>query len=57
MRRAPTKARRPVAFDDVMDALRALEARVAAPSSRYRVVRKRRILGRGGSKVMGNPFH
>jgi hypothetical protein len=39
-----------------MDALRALEARVAAPSSRYRVVRRRRILGRGGSQSHGQPF-
>jgi hypothetical protein len=50
LRRAPTKGGRPVAFDDVMDALRALDARAAETSSRYRrVVRKRRIFGRGSS--------
>ena len=44
LRRAPTKGGRPVAFDDVMDALRALDARAAETSSRYRrVLRKRRI--------------
>ena len=51
LRRAPTKAGRPVAFDDVMDALRALDARAAETSSRYRrVVRRRRIFGRGSSQ-------
>src|SRR3954466_12372423 len=44
LRRAPTKGGRPVAFDDVMDALRALDARATETSSRYhRLVRKRRI--------------
>jgi hypothetical protein len=44
LRRAPIKGGRPVAFDDVMDALRALDARAAETSSRYhRVVRKRRL--------------
>ena len=59
LRRAPTKGRRPVAFDDVMDALRALDARAAETSSRYRrVVRRRRILGRGSSQSgHGQPFH
>src|SRR3954468_16859855 len=32
LRRAPTKGGRPVAFDDVMDALRALDARAAETS-------------------------
>jgi hypothetical protein len=59
LRRAPTKGGRPVAFDDVMDALRALDARAAETSSRYRrVVRRRRILGRGSSQSgHGQPFH
>ena len=59
LRRAPTKAGRPVAFDDVMDALRALDARATETSSRYRrVVRRRRILGRGSSQSgHGQPFH
>jgi hypothetical protein len=59
LRRAPTKGGRPVAFDDVMDALRALDARAAETSSRYRrVVRRRRIFGRGSSQNgHGQPFH
>jgi hypothetical protein len=59
LRRAPTKGGRPVAFDDVMDALRALDARAAEISSRYRrVLRRRRILGRGSSQSgHGQPFH
>jgi hypothetical protein len=42
-----------------MDALRALDARAAETSSRYRrVVRRRRILGRGSSQSgHGQPFH
>jgi hypothetical protein len=54
--RAPPKGGRPVAFDDVMDALRALDARTAETSSRYRrVVWRRRILGRGAARAaMGN---
>ena len=57
--RAPPKGDRPVAFDDVMDALRALDARATETSSRYRrVVRRRRILGRGSSQSgHGQPFH
>src|SRR3954451_8924511 len=51
LRRAPAKWGKPVAFDDVMDALRALDARAAETSSRYRrVVRRRRIFGRGSSQ-------
>jgi hypothetical protein len=59
LRRPPTKGGRPIAFDDVMDALRALDARAAETSSRYRrVVRRRRILGRGSSQSgHGQPFH
>jgi hypothetical protein len=59
LRRAPPKGGRPVAFDDVMDALRALDAHAAETSSRYRrVVRRRRILGRGSSQSgHGQPFH
>ena len=46
LRRAPTKGGRPVAFDDVIDALRALDADGAENSTRYRrVVRRRRIFG------------
>src|SRR3954466_13758307 len=44
LRRAPVEGGRLVAFDDVMDALRALDARAMETSSRYhRVVRQRRI--------------
>src|SRR4051812_28322489 len=56
LRRAPTKAGRPVAFDDVMDALRALDTHAAETSNRYRrVIRKRRIFGRGSGP--SQPFH
>jgi hypothetical protein len=56
LRRAPTKAGRPVAFDDVMDALRALDTQAAETSNRYRrVVRKRRIFRRGSGQ--SQPFH
>jgi hypothetical protein len=59
LRRAPTKGGRPVAFDDVMDALRALDVGAADTSSRYRrVVRRRRIFGRGSSPSgHGQPLH
>jgi hypothetical protein len=59
LRRAPTNGGTPVAFDDVMDALRALDAHAAETSSRYRrVVRRRRIFGRGsGQSGHGQPFH
>jgi hypothetical protein len=59
LRRVPTKGGRPVAFDDVMDALRALDARAAEISSRYRhIVRKRRLFGRGGSQSgQRQPFY
>src|SRR3954465_862813 len=51
LRRAPVEGRRPVAFDDVMDALRALDACQTETSSRYhRVVRKRRIFSRGSGE-------
>src|SRR3954463_1556430 len=51
LRRAPTNGGTPVAFDDVMDALRALDADAAETSSRYRrVVRRRRIFGRGSGQ-------
>jgi len=51
LRRAPIKAGRPVAFDDVMDALRALDARATETRNRYRrVVRKRRIFSRGSDE-------
>jgi hypothetical protein len=46
LRRAPTKGGRPIAFDDVIDALRALDAGGAQNRNRYRrVVRRRRIFG------------
>ena len=59
LRRAPVNGGRPVAFDDVMDALRALDVQAAETNSRYRrVVRKRRIFGRGSSQSgHGQPFH
>ena len=51
LRRAPVAGGRPVAFDDVMDALRALDACQTEKSGRYyRVVRKRRIFSRGGDQ-------
>ena len=51
LRRAPIKGGRPVAFDDVMDALRALDACETETSNRYRrVVRKRRIFNRGSGQ-------
>lgn len=58
LRRAPIKGGRPVAFDDVMDALRALDARATETSNRYRrVVRKRRIFSRGsGESGHSQPF-
>jgi hypothetical protein len=59
LRRLPTKEGRTVAFDDVLDALRALDAAAMEASSRYkRVVRKRRIFGRGsGQSGHGQPLH
>jgi len=51
LRRPPAHGALPVAFDDVMDALRALDARASETSDRYRrVLRKRRIFGRGSSQ-------
>ena len=51
LRRAPVEGGRPVAFDDIMDALRALDACQIETSSRYhRVVRKRRIFSRGSGE-------
>jgi hypothetical protein len=59
LRCARAPGEKPVAFDDVMDALRALDGQAAETSSRYRrVVRKRRILGRGsGQSGHGQPVH
>jgi len=59
LRRAPVEGGTPVAFDDVMDALRALDAHAAKTGGRYRrVVRRRRIFGRGsGQSGHGQPFH
>ena len=58
LRRAPVEGGRPVAFDDVMDALRALDACQTETSSRYhRVVRNRRIFTRGsGHSGHGQPL-
>lgn len=57
LRRAPIQGGKPIAFDDVMDALRALDARAAQTSTRYRrVLRKRRIFDRGQSG-QGQPLH
>jgi hypothetical protein len=58
LRRPPTQGGKPVAFDDVMDALRALDAQTTETSSRYRrVLRRRRIFGRGsGQSGHGQPL-
>jgi hypothetical protein len=54
LRGAPVNGGMYVAFDDVMDALRALDARYMETRSRcHRVVRKRRIF-RGGSNQSGH---
>jgi hypothetical protein len=51
LRCAPTKGGKPVAFDDVIDALRALDAAAMESISRYkRALRKRRIFGRGSGQ-------
>src|SRR3954469_13750256 len=59
LRRAPTQSGKPVTFDDIMDALRALDARASETSERYRrVLRKRRIFSRGsGQSGHGQPLH
>jgi len=59
LRRAPVKEGRPVAFDDVMDALRGLDAAAMQSTSRSkRVLRKRRIFSRGsGQSGHGQPLH
>ena len=59
LRCARAQGGKPVAFDDVMDALRALDAEAAATNSRYRrVARKRRVFGRGsGQSGHGQPLH
>jgi hypothetical protein len=56
---APRKGGKPVAFDDVIEALRALDVQAAETNNRYRrIVRKRRIFGRGSSQSgHGQPFH
>ena len=59
LRCAPNDAR-PVRFDDVMDALRALDKQDATDSRRYhRIVRRRRIFGRDrdrGESGSGQPL-
>ena len=57
--RVATKAGMPVAFDDVIDALRALDAHAAETSNRYRRrVRRRRIFGSDrGRSGHGQPLH
>jgi hypothetical protein len=59
LRRAPTQGGKPVAFDDVMEALRALDTRTTETSNRYhRVLRKRRIFGHSsGHSGHGRPLH
>ena len=59
LRRALIEGGRPVAFDDVLDALRALDAQAAETNNRYRrVVRKRRIFSRGSDESgHSQPFH
>lgn len=50
----------PVRFDDVMDALRALDHEANADNARYRrVVRRRALFGRGrkGEPEQGSPLH
>ena len=50
LRSAP-HGRRPVTFDEVMDALRSLDTDAAESSRRFRrLVRKRRIFGRGSNQ-------
>ena len=49
LRRAPVEGGRPVAFDDVMDALRALDACQTETRSRYHL-RKRRIFSHGSGE-------
>lgn len=57
LRRVPDGGR-PVDFDDVMDALRALDSQDASHGDRYRrIVRRRRIFGRGsGHSGHGQPL-
>jgi len=59
LRRAPAQGGKPVAFHDVMGALRALDVRASETSNRYRrVLRKRRIFGGGsGQSGHGQPLH
>ena len=59
LRRAPAQGGKPIAFDDVMDALRALDARASETSDHYRrVLRKRRIFGGGRNQSgPGQPLH
>jgi len=59
LRRPLIEGGRPVAFDDVLDALRALDAQAAETNRRYRrVVRKRRIFRRGSDESgHSQPFH
>jgi hypothetical protein len=58
LRCTASKGGKPVAFDDVMDALRALDVQAAETNASYRrVVRKRRTFGRGsGQSGRGQPF-
>jgi hypothetical protein len=59
LRRAANQGGVPVAFDDIMDVLRALDTRASETSDRYRrVLRKRRIFGRGSNQSgHGQPLH
>ena len=57
LRRAPAKGGQPVTFDEIMDALRALDMQAMEASGRYRrVLRKRRIFG-VGQRGHGQPEH
>ncbi|HEY3656097.1 MAG TPA: hypothetical protein VGL34_14115 [Steroidobacteraceae bacterium] len=57
LRRALAKGGRPVTFDEIMDALRALDTQATEASGRYhRILRKRRIFG-GGQRGHGQPLH
>ena len=58
LRRTPAQGGKPVAFDDVVDALRALDARASETNRYRRVLRRRRVFGRGsGRSGHGQPLH
>lgn len=59
LRHPPSKQTKPVAFDDIMDALRGLDAQAMEGHRRYRhVLRQRGNSGRGsGQSGHGQPLH